>query len=78
MDYCSVWYSFEGNGETQLVGVSSGLDGAGIFDTVLTVYSGSCEELSCLQGEGMTYQEFENSVLLDTVAGQTYTVLVSG
>jgi hypothetical protein len=72
-----VWYTFTGTGDTRLLGVSSGADGA-FFDVVLTVYSGSCENLLCIEGEDISYRDLDTGVVLDTVEDETYLVLVHG
>ncbi|CAB9506303.1 PKD [Seminavis robusta] len=80
LGFGGVWYSFEGNGDRRLVGVSSGSNGTGFFDTILSVYEGDCGSLTCVGGDdqGQGFLEYENVVLIDTVEGTMYYAYVHG
>jgi hypothetical protein len=71
-----VWYSFEGNGGTMVVGLNT----SSSFDSVLSIYEGDCDAQTCVgfHDQNVAYQNFENFVVLDSVSGATYHAYVRG
>ena len=69
-----LWFSWQGTGGPLLVGV------AAQYDSKLSVYSGSCFNLDCVDGndDNFDYAEYNSAVEIDSVAGVTYYALVHG
>lgn len=69
-----VWYSFVGGGTMTTL---STCDQA-TFDTKISVFTGSCGSLSCVDGndDGIGCSGFTSEVSVPTIAGVTYYVLV--
>ena len=80
LGFGGVWYTGEGTGGAFLVGLDSGFNGTGFLDTILTIYEGSCDALTCVSGndQGATFLQFENIAIVDTAEGSTYYIYVSG
>ncbi|CAB9506305.1 CHU large protein [Seminavis robusta] len=68
-----LWYTFVGNGERLLLGVNAS------FDSQLLLYTGSCEDLECLDGNDDTsLPGLQSALEFDSVQGEIYQVLVHG
>ena len=70
-----IWYSYEPK-ETELVTVST--CSFADFDTILSVYSGSCDSLICVDGNDDACPEFRSAVNFLADAGIKYYILVDG
>ncbi|NBC09401.1 MAG: T9SS type A sorting domain-containing protein [Bacteroidetes bacterium] len=70
-----IWYTFTGNGGDATV--STGNTGTD-FDTQLSVYSGSCGSLSCVDGDDDGGPGLQSEVTFLTTAGTTYYAYVHG
>ncbi|MCC6726461.1 MAG: T9SS type A sorting domain-containing protein, partial [Saprospiraceae bacterium] len=68
-----VWYSFTGNGNIATVSTCGGAS----FNTILSVYTGSCGSLTCVNGND-DYCGVRSQVVFPTVNGTTYYILVHG
>lgn len=67
-----VWYTFTGNGQASTVSLCGS-----VFDTQLSVFTGTCTALSCVA----TNDDFcgvQSQVSFNTVAGVVYRILVFG
>lgn len=72
-----VWYSIQGTGGP----INANTCSAGTnYDTKLSVYTGSCGSFTCVTGndDDFTCSAFRSSVDWNSVAGQTYYILVHG
>ena len=68
-------YTFTGTGEPIVVHTCTGTD----YDTMLTVYEGSCGGLICVRGnDDFPGCGFQSRAIIDSEAGQSYYVLVHG
>lgn len=70
-----VWYDFTGTGGWVLLSTCGGSD----YDTKLNVYTGDCDSLICVDGnDDSEFCGLNSEVLLATVSGTVYHVLVQG
>ena len=70
-----IWYLYEAK-ETELVTVST--CSFADFDTTLSVYSGSCDSFTCVDGNDDACPEFRSTVNFLADAGIKYYILVDG
>lgn len=68
-----VWYQFVGTGAPTTVSLCSGTS----YDSKVSVYSGSCGALTCVGGND-DFCGLQSEVTINTMASQTYYVLVHG
>ncbi|WP_317128747.1 PPC domain-containing protein, partial [Winogradskyella algicola] len=68
-----VWYAFMGDGSD----VTFDLSGSS-FDTKIFVYTGVCDDLTCLDGDDDGGDSTTSSITVESMAGTTYYVYVSG
>ena len=69
-----LWFKFSGNGARLLIGVNA------TFDSQLGLYTGSCDDLLCIDGndDNFEYVDYNSALELDSIAGETYYALVHG
>ncbi len=68
-----VWYSFAGNGDY----VDASLCGSA-YDTKINIYSGSCANLTCIDGNDNSGCGLQSVIDFPTGVGTTYYILVNG
>jgi hypothetical protein len=77
MGFGGVWYSFVGNGDLILIGVTANEEGPLPFDSQLSVYSGpSCDDLTCVDGNDQGDRlGYSSAVSFTSLEGENYFIL---
>lgn len=68
-----VWYEFTGTGQPVIASLCSGTN----YDSKLSVYTGSCASLTCVDGNDDACG-LQSEVLFNSISGQSYYILVHG
>jgi hypothetical protein len=72
-DSHGVWYSIDGTGIPLTISTCIGTN----YDTKISVYSGSCSDLNCIEGND-DFCSYQSQVTFDSELGDTYFILVHG
>lgn len=74
----TVWYSVFGNGGNYTVSTCVSEGGSANYDTKISVFSGTCSNLNCIDGNDDTGGFLCSTVSWNTTSGELYYIMVHG